>query len=77
MDQRLYKATFCLCEFGAVAAVDGNVAKGSCAVVLDIDIGRVEELDKNRDGTCIDELLAIVVCIPSALCHIAMSRVLT
>lgn len=41
--------------------VHSNVAKRSCAVVLNIRIRRVEEGDKNGDSAGIDELLTVLV----------------
>lgn len=48
-------------QLRAVAGIDGNVAECSSAIVLNIDIGRRKELDKDGDGAGIDELLAVVI----------------
>jgi len=41
--------------------IDGDVAQGGGAVVLDIGIGRVEERDKDWDGTSADQLLPVFI----------------
>jgi hypothetical protein len=45
----------------AVGRVDGYVAEGCCAVVLDINIGRRKEVNEDRNGTSIDELLSVII----------------
>jgi hypothetical protein len=44
-----------------VGAVDRNVAKSRCAVVLNVRVRRVEQADKNGDGTGVDKLLPVLV----------------
>ena len=41
--------------------IDGDVAQGGGAVVLDIGVGRVEERDKDWDGSSADQLLPVFV----------------
>jgi hypothetical protein len=59
--KRLYQSTLGLGELCAVASIDGDVAECCGAIVLDIDIGGREKLDKDRDGTSVDELLTVVI----------------
>jgi len=61
VNSRLYETALGLSEFRAVAGINGDVAEGRCAVVLDIDVCRREELDKYRDGASVDQLLAVIV----------------
>lgn len=62
MDQGLHEASFGLSELSTVATVNGNVAESRGAVVLNVDIRGVEQLNKNGDSTRVDKLLSVVVC---------------
>lgn len=62
MDERVDETWFILSKLLAVAGVDGDIREGCSAVVLYIDIGRSEELDKHGDGTRVHKLLSILVC---------------
>ena len=57
----MYETALGLSEFRAVAGINGNVAEGCCAVVLDVDVCGRKELDKYGDGASVDQLLAIIV----------------
>lgn len=61
MDQGANQPAFSLCQLGAVTRVDGNVAEGGGAVVLNIDIGRREQLDEYGDCAGVYQLLSVVV----------------
>ena len=61
MDKGLHQTAFGLGQFRAIASIDGNVAECCCAVVLDVDIGGGQKLDKNGDGAGVDELLAVII----------------
>ena len=50
-----------MCQLFTVASVDSDVAEGGSAIVLHINIGGGEELDEDRDGAGVDELLTIVI----------------
>ena len=41
--------------------VDCNVAQSGRAIVLHIGILRVQETNKNRDSSCINELLPVLI----------------
>jgi hypothetical protein len=41
--------------------IDGDVAESSGAVVLNVGVLRVEEIDEDGDGTSRDELLSVFV----------------
>lgn len=63
MDQRLDQTRFRLSQSFAIGRIDCNIAEGRCTVVLNINIGRREQLDKDGNSTSVDELLAVVICI--------------
>ena len=41
--------------------INGNVAQGSGAVVLNVRIWRVQEADQDRDRSGVNELLTILI----------------
>lgn len=41
--------------------VNSNVAESSGAIVLHIRVGRVQEANKNRNGSRVDELLSVLI----------------
>lgn len=45
MNQGLHEASFGLSELRTVASIDGDIAKSCGAIVLNIDVRRVEELN--------------------------------
>jgi len=61
MDQGLNQPTLGLSQPLAIGRVDSDVAEGGCTVILNVDVGRREELDKNGNGTGVNELLSVIV----------------
>jgi hypothetical protein len=57
----------CLSQLPSVASINGNVAQSCRAVVLDVDIWGREELYEDWYCTCINQLLAILICERSAM----------
>lgn len=48
-------------QFPPVVCVDGDITQGGRAVVLNIDVGRGKQLDEDRNGTGVDQLLAVLI----------------
>lgn len=74
MNQGLDQTRLGLGQAFSVGGVDGDIAQRSCAIVLDVDIGRRKKMNKNGNGTGVDELLSVVICVfwsavASCLCH--------
>jgi hypothetical protein len=61
MNEGLDESRLVLRESLAIAGVYGDVREGGCAVVLDVNIGRLEELNKDGYGACVDELLSVFI----------------
>jgi hypothetical protein len=61
MHKRSHQPALSLSQLGAVAGIDGDVAEGSGAVVLNVDICGGEQLDKDGDSASSHKLLAVVV----------------
>ena len=38
-----------------------DVTECSCAVILNVGVGRCQQADEDRDGACVDELLSVLV----------------
>jgi hypothetical protein len=45
----------------AIGRVDCNIAEGSCAVILYINIRRGEEVDEDWNSTGVDKLLSVII----------------
>jgi hypothetical protein len=65
VNEGLDQAALRLSETFSVGGIDGDITYGSGAVVLNIDVGRSQKLDENRDGAGVDKLLSVVICIES------------
>lgn len=61
MNEELDESRLVLRESLAIAGVYGDVGEGGCAVILDVDVGRLEELNKDGYGACVDELLSVFI----------------
>ena len=62
VDQGLDKLRLRRGQLPSVVGVDSNIAQGGRAVVLDIDVGGREQLNKYGDRASIDELLSVLIC---------------
>lgn len=74
MNQGLDQTRLGLGQPFTVGGVDGNIAQRSCAIVLDVNIGRGEEMNENGNSTGVDKLLSVIICrlwltVVSSLCH--------
>jgi hypothetical protein len=45
----------------AIGRIHSDVAKGGCAIILDVDVGGGEEMNEDWNRTGVDKLLPIVV----------------
>lgn len=63
MDQGLNQPRLGLGQSLSIGGVDRNVTEGSGAIVLYIDIGGRKQLNQNRNGTRVDQLLTVVICL--------------
>jgi hypothetical protein len=57
----LDEAGLSLGQLPPVISIHSNVTEGRCAVILHIDIRGRKELNEDRDGSSIDELLTVLV----------------